>query len=134
MEEKLRGQMVIAEKIRAVDTADVAKLVIEKHFIRDTKGNLRKFSTQEFRCVACNEKFRRPPLIGKCSFCGGKILFTITEGSVVKYLGPTISLIDKYHLSPYLKQSIEILQRRVEGVFGKDAEKQLGLGQWFAQS
>ena len=133
MEEKLRGQMILAEKIRAVDTADVAKLVIEKHFIRDTKGNLRKFSMQEFRCVNCNEKFRRPPLIGKCTHCQGKLLFTITEGSVVKYLGPTISLVDKYDLGPYLKQSVEILQRRIESVFGKDKEKQMGLGQWFAQ-
>jgi len=133
MEEKLRGQMILAEKIRAVDTADVAKLVIEKHFIRDTKGNLRKFSMQEFRCVNCNEKFRRPPLIGKCTHCQGKLLFTITEGSVVKYLGPTISLVDKYDLGPYLKQSVEILQRRIESVFGKDKEKQMGLGQWFTE-
>ncbi len=131
MEEKLRGQMVLAERIRAVDTADVARLVIEKHFIRDLKGNLRKFSMQEFRCVACNEKFRRPPLAGKCTECGGKLLFTITEGSVVKYLGPTISLVEKYHLSPYLKQTIEIVQRRIEGVFGRDKEKQTGLGAWF---
>ncbi|MBI4150521.1 DNA polymerase II large subunit, partial [Candidatus Woesearchaeota archaeon] len=131
MEDKLKGQMVLAERIRAVDTADVARLVIEKHFIRDLKGNLRKFSMQEFRCVACNEKFRRPPLVGKCTACGGKLLFTITEGSVVKYLGPTISLVEKYHLSPYLKQTIEIVQRRIEGVFGRDKEKQTGLGAWF---
>src|SRR3989338_3813342 len=51
MEEKLKGQMEIAEKVRAVDESDVARLVIEKHFIRDIKGNLRKFSQQEFRCV-----------------------------------------------------------------------------------
>ena len=76
MEEKLRGQMRLAEKIRAVDTSDVAGLVIDKHFMKDTKGNLRKFSQQEFRCVDCNEKFRRPPLIGRCSECGGKIIFT----------------------------------------------------------
>ncbi len=131
MEDKLRGQMILAEKIRAVDTADVARLVIEKHFIRDLKGNLRKFSMQEFRCVNCNEKFRRPPLIGKCTACNGKLLFTISEGSVVKYLGPTISLCEKYNLSPYLRQTIEIVQRRVEGVFGKDKEKQTGLGAWF---
>lgn len=131
MEDKLRGQMILAEKIRAVDTADVAHLVIEKHFLRDLKGNLRKFGMQEFRCVNCNEKFRRPPLIGKCTECSGKLLFTITEGSVVKYLGPTISLVEKYHLSEYMRQTIEILQRRIEGLFGKDPEKQMGLGQWF---
>jgi len=107
----------LAEKIRAVDTTDVARLVIEKHFIRDTKGNLRKFSMQEFRCVNCNEKYRRPPLVGKCLKCKGKIIFTISEGSIVKYLGPTISLAHKYNVSDYLKQTIDLLQERIEGVF-----------------
>jgi len=131
MEDKLKGQMDIAEKVRAVDTSDVARLVIEKHFIRDTKGNLRKFSMQQFRCVKCNEKFRRPPLIGKCSKCGGRIIFTIAEGSVVKYLQPSISLAKKYNVPSYLKQSLELLQRRIEDVFGKEKEVQKGLGAWF---
>jgi DNA polymerase II large subunit len=131
MEEKLKGQMDLAFKIRAVDTDDVARLVIEKHFIKDTKGNLRKFSMQEFRCVSCNEKFRRPPLAGKCTACGGKLVFTIAEGSVIKYLEPTVSLARAYNLSPYLRQSVELLQRQVESVFGKDKEKQVGLGAWF---
>jgi DNA polymerase II large subunit len=131
MEEKLRGQMDIAEKVRAVDTSDVARLVIEKHFLKDTKGNLRKFSMQQFRCVNCNEKFRRPPLIGKCTACNGKIIFTISEGSVIKYLQPAISLANKYNLSAYLKQTLELLQRRVDEVFGKEKEKQEGLGKWF---
>lgn len=131
MEDKLRGQMELAEKLRAVDKSDVARLVIEKHFLKDTKGNLRKFGMQEFRCVNCNEKFRRPPLVGKCTECGGKILFTISEGSVIKYLQPTISLAKKYEVSAYLQQAIELLQVRIEGVFGKDKEKQTGLGAWF---
>ena len=131
MEEKLKGQMEIAEKIRAVDQSDVARLVIEKHFLKDTKGNLRKFSMQEFRCVSCNEKFRRPPLIGNCTKCGGNIVFTISEGSVVKYLEPSISLANKYNVPDYLKQSLELLKRRIEDVFGKEKEKQEGLGKWF---
>ncbi|MBD3249267.1 DNA polymerase II large subunit [Candidatus Woesearchaeota archaeon] len=131
MEEKMKGQMEIAEKARAVDTSDVARLVIEKHFIRDTKGNLRKFSMQQFRCVKCNEKFRRPPLMGKCSECGGRIIFTISEGSVIKYLEPSISLANKYNVPDYLKQSLELVKRRIEGVFGKEKEKQTGLGAWF---
>ena len=131
MEDKLRGQMELAEKLRAVDKSDVARLVIEKHFLKDTKGNLRKFGMQEFRCVNCNEKFRRPPLVGKCTHCGGRILFTISEGSVIKYLQPTISLAKKYEVSAYLQQAIELLQVRIEGVFGKEKEKQLGLGAWF---
>ena len=131
MEDKLKGQMALAEKIRAVDTSDVAALVIEKHFIRDIKGNLRKFSMQQFRCVNCNAKYRRPPLIGKCTKCGGRIIFTIAEGSVVKYLKPTLSLAEKYNVPPYLKQSLELIKRRIEGVFGKEKERQEGLGRWF---
>ncbi len=131
MEDKLRGQMDLAEKLRSVDASDVARLVIEKHFLKDTKGNLRKFSMQEFRCVNCNEKFRRPPLVGKCTKCNGKIIFTISEGSVAKYLEPTISLAKKYNVSPYLQQTIELLRFRMEGVFGKEPDKQVGLGAWF---
>ena len=130
MQEKLAGQMELAEKIRAVDQSDVARLVIEKHFLKDTKGNLRKFSMQVFRCVNCNEKFRRPPLIGKCVKCNGKIIFTISEGSIIKYLGPTIELANKYDVSPYLKQTIELLQRRIDDVFGKEKDKQKGLVEW----
>jgi len=131
MEEKLFGQMDLAMKIRAVDSGDVAKLVIEKHFIRDIKGNLRKFSTQQFRCGNCNSKYRRPPLAGKCLKCGGKIIFTISEGSIVKYLQPTISLGEKFHIPAYLTQSIELTKRRVEEYFGKEEERQEGLGKWF---
>lgn len=131
MQEKLLGQMILAERIVAVDERDVAHMVIEKHFLKDTKGTLRKFSTQEFRCVKCNDKFRRPPLLGKCTKCGGRIIFTVSEGSVVKYLEPSLSIAEKYNVSPYLKQSLELLKRRVENVFGKEKEKQIGLGKWF---
>lgn len=137
MQDKLKGQMDLADRIRAVDAADVARLVIEKHLIRDIRGNLRKFSTQEFRCVKCNEKFRRPPLVGKCTaftrlgVCGGKIIFTVSEGSVIKYLEPAISLAAKYHLPAYLQQSLSLTKDRVEETFGKEKEKQEGLGRWF---
>src|SRR3989344_5878809 len=106
-------------------------MVIEKHFLKDTKGNLRKFSTQEFRCVKCNEKFRRPPLLGSCLKCGGKLLFTVAEGSVIKYLEPSLSIAEKYNVDPYLKQTLELLKRRIESVFGKEKDRQIGLGKWF---
>lgn len=132
MKDKLWGQMALSERIRAVKAADVAALVIDKHFMKDTKGNLRKFSQQEFRCVNCNTKFRRPPLSGKCNTCTrGKILFTINEGGIVKYLEPMVSLVTKYEVPPYLRQTVELLQQRVEGVFGREKEKQSGLGDWF---
>ncbi|RME53670.1 hypothetical protein D6783_01325 [Candidatus Woesearchaeota archaeon] len=132
MQEKLDGQMNLARKIRAVDEADVARLVIEKHFIRDIRGNLRKFSQQEIRCVDCNEKFRRPPLKGACTVCGGKLVFTISEGSIIKYLEPALKLARDYDVPAYLKENMDIVRRMVEENFGKDAEKQEGLGTFFS--
>ncbi len=132
MEEKLKGQMDLAEKICAVDATGVAQLVIEKHLIRDIKGNLRKFSTQQFRCVGCNQKYRRPPLAGKCVSCQGKIIFTISEGSIIKYLNPTISLAKKYNVPKYLMQTIDLLELEVISILGKDKEIQEGLGKWFS--
>ena len=131
MQEKVQRQMALCEKLRAVDHHDVARLVIERHFIRDIKGNLRKFSQQQFRCVACNEKFRRPPLKGNCSKCNGKIIFTISEGSVIKYLDPSLSLAEKYQLPAYLVQTLDLAKQMIELNFGKDKEKQEGLGKWF---
>ena len=128
MEEKLLGQMDIAQKVRAVNMDDVAKLVIQKHFLKDIKGNLRKFSMQQFRCVKCNAKYRRPPLSSKCAACQGKLIFTISHGSVIKYLGPSLLLAERYNFSPYLKQTLTMLKADVENVFGREKEKQVGLG------
>src|SRR3990167_9085957 len=130
MMEKVNGQMNIAKKLRAVDQDDVARLVIERHFMRDIKGNLRKFSMQEFRCVVCNEKYRRPLLKGVCK-CGGKLLFTISEGSVIKYLEPSIRLRNEYKLPHYLCQTLDLTQQMIDMFFGKEKEKQEGLGKFF---
>jgi DNA polymerase II large subunit len=132
MEEKMKGQMILAKRIRAVDTVDVAALVIEKHLLKDIKGNLRKFSTQQFRCIKCNKKFRRPLLIGKCDECNGRNLFTVSEGAIIKYLGPAMSLAESYVVSPYLQQTLLLTRNRVEEVFGKEEDRQEGLTKWFA--
>ena len=131
MQEKVMGQMELAQKIRAVDEDDVARLIVDRHFLRDIKGNLRKFSQQEFRCSSCNSKYRRPPLIGNCLKCGGRIIFTVSEGSIIKYLEPSLSLAEKFNLSPYLQQSLDLTKMMIESVFGRDKEKQEGLGKWF---
>ena len=131
MQEKVQHQMELVEKIRAADTSDTARLIIDRHFIKDMRGNLREFSLQNFRCVACNEIMRRPPLTGKCPKCNGKIIFTVHEGGVRKYLEAAIELAEKYHLSPYLRQHLELTKRYIDSVFGRDPEKQEKLGQWF---
>jgi DNA polymerase II large subunit len=131
MKEKVGNQMELVGKIRAVDASDVARLIIERHFIRDIRGNLRKFSHQQFRCVSCNEKYRRTPLSGVCNKCGGKLLFTISEGSIKKYLDSAIDLATNYEISEYTRQSLELAKLYIESIFGKDADKQVDLKKWF---
>jgi DNA polymerase II large subunit len=124
MDDKVQGMMRLCKKIRAVDTTDVARLVIERHFIRDTRGNLRKFSQQGFRCSKCNDKYRRPPLTGKCLKCGGRLIFTISEGSILKYMQPALDLANKYNVQPYLLESLELTEMYIQSIFGKEKEKQ----------
>jgi DNA polymerase II large subunit len=131
MQDKVRHQMELVEKIRAADTSDTARLVIERHFIKDMRGNLRKFSMQSFRCVACNEIMRRPPLSGSCPRCRGKVIFTTHEGGIKKYLEPALELAKRYHLSKYIQQTLELTKRQIDSVFGKELETQENLGKWF---
>ena len=113
MVEKLDGQIELAAKIRAVDLPTVAGLVIDKHFIRDIKGNLRKFTKQEFRCTTCNEKYRRAPMSGVCK-CGGKLVFTIAEGTVKKYLEPSMKLVNHEGVPNYMRQTMKLLKQRID--------------------
>ena len=131
MQDKVRHQMELVERIRAADTSETARLVIERHFLKDLRGNLRKFSMQSFRCVGCNEIMRRPLLSGVCSKCKGKIIFTTHEGGIKKYLEPALDLAKKYELSSYIQQSLELTKRHIESVFGRELEKQEALEKWF---
>lgn len=131
MHDKVEKQMELDRKLRCVDESDVARLVIERHFIRDIRGNLRKFSQQSFRCVGCNEIYRRPPMSGKCLKCDGKIIFTISYGSIIKYLEPAIKLATTYNVSIYLQQCLLLARSYIESIFGKEKEKQAELAKWF---
>lgn len=131
MKEKVRRQMELVEKIRAANTSETARLVIERHFIKDMRGNLRKFSMQSFRCVGCNEIMRRPPLSGVCKKCGGKIIFTVHEGGIKKYLEPALELAKKYNLSSYITQTLELTKRHIDSIFGRELESQEELARWF---
>lgn len=131
MQEKVDAMMLLSTKLRAVDVTDVSRLIIERHFIRDTRGNLRKFSQQAFRCSTCNEIYRRPPLAGKCTKCGGRLIFTISEGSILKYMQPALDLARKYNVSPYLLESLELTEMYIQSIFGKEKEKQESIDKWF---
>jgi DNA polymerase II large subunit len=123
MKEKVAAQMELVGKIRAVDKDDVARLILERHFIRDIRGNLRKFGKQEFRCSGCGEKFRRPPLKGSCWKCDGKIIFTVSEGSVRKYVEPAMELMRDYKISSYTRETMELIEDYIERIFGKGEEQ-----------
>jgi DNA polymerase II large subunit len=127
MMEKMEMQLELARRIRAVDERDVAERVIKTHFLPDLIGNLRAFSRQKVRCVKCNYKVRRPPISGNCPKCGGKIVLTVHEGSVTKYMARSIQIADEYGVSKYTRQRLMLLEMSVNSLFESDASKQMGL-------
>ena len=140
MSEKTRAQLKLGEKISAVDENNVAELLLQKHFLPDIRGNLRSFSKQKMRCVDCNEKFRRVPMTkqtiaptgkttAQCPECGGKVLLTISEGTIKKYMQPSKDIIEEYEITPYLRQQVLMMNRSLQSLFGKD-QRQSGLSQF----
>ncbi len=127
MMDKVEKQMELAEKIDAVDESDVASMVVEKHFLKDIKGNFRRFGSQNVRCVECNEKYRRVTMAGVCTKCKGKLILTVAHGTVTKYIEPSEMLINKYNVPPYLKQVFETIKRSVDSVFKIENKKQTKL-------
>lgn len=131
MEEKVDAQLLVAKKVQAVDLEDTAQRVINQHLLRDLLGCLRAYGAQQFRCVSCNKKYRRVPLSGlKCNRCGGKIILTLSEGSVIKYYELAKKLLDKYNLPHYLRTRLELLGLNIEQLFGITKEKHMDLGKF----
>ncbi len=127
MIEKMDAQLDLARKIRAVDAKDVAERVINSHFLPDLIGNLRSFSKQKVRCTKCNAKYRRPPLKGNCTRCGGNLVLTVHEGSVRKYLETSLRIANEYDISNYTKQRLELLELEMKSLFENHKVKQKGL-------
>ncbi len=117
MVEKVERQLALAERIRAVDEHHVAETIINSHLVPDLRGNLRSFTRQEFRCVKCNTKYRRPPLGGKCPKCGGKIVLTVSKGAIEKYLPTAKMLVTKYNVLDYTRQRICITEKDIKTLF-----------------
>ncbi len=125
--EKIEVQFALQDRIRAVDKRDAAERLILSHFIPDLYGNLRSYSRQTFRCVTCNTIYRRVPLAGKCSKCGGNLLLTINKGGIQKYLSISEDIVKRYDLPLYLKQRLELVEKEIKSVFEDDKVKQTGL-------
>jgi DNA polymerase II large subunit len=127
MVEKMEAQLRLARMIRAVDECEVAETVIENHFLRDIKGNLRAFGSQKMRCSKCNAKYRRVPLSGTCKRCGSKIVPTVHAASIKKYLDVSLRIANEYHVSDYTRQRLELLDKDVNLLFPAAEEKQKAL-------
>ncbi|MEW6721979.1 MAG: DNA polymerase II large subunit [Candidatus Micrarchaeota archaeon] len=125
--DKIDIQFRLQERLRPVDRKDAAERLILSHFIPDLYGNLRSFSRQTFRCVACNTIFRRVPLAGKCGRCGGNLLLTINKGGIEKYLEISREICDRYDLPVYLKQRLVLVEKEIKSIFEDDKAKQMGL-------
>jgi len=130
MVDKMDAQLALADKIRAVDAADVAERVLMSHFLPDMFGNLRAFSRQGTRCMKCAAKFRRPPLTGACPKCGGNVVLTVHEGAVKKYLEVSKRVAEKYNVSSYTKQRIDLLGLDMKSLFENDKSRQVGLSEF----
>ncbi len=131
MREKVEAQIALAETIRAVDQRGVVEKVLSSHFLPDIMGNSRAFSKQKVRCTKCGSKYRRMPLTGKCQKCGGNLILSVSKGSVTKYLEISQELIDRYPISPYLRQRLEIQEFGIKSLFESDKSKQSSLDVFF---
>lgn len=111
MMDKVEKQLQLADRIKAVDSKDVAERLLKHHFIPDLMGNLRAFSTQTVRCTKCGVKYRRVPLRGVCTRCKGKLILTVHEGNVNKYLDAAFALSKQYQLGTFVQQQISLIEK-----------------------
>lgn len=132
MKEKVEAQIHLAELIRAVDQRRVVEGVLSSHFLPDIMGNSRAFSKQKVRCPKCGTKYRRMPLTGKCK-CGGDLILSVSKGSVVKYLEISQNLVNRYPVSHYLEQRLEIQEFGINSLFESDKSKQSSLDVFFGK-
>ncbi len=121
---KMEGQLALARKIRAVNEEDVVSRIINFHFLPDLIGNLKAFTSQQFRCTKCNSKYRRIPLKGECPHCGGNLTMTVHRSSVIKYLDVSKRISEEYGISNYLRQRLGLVEEAIESTF-QDESKQV---------
>ena len=138
MTDKMEAQLALGEKCRSVDAPDVALKVINKHFMPDMIGNLRSFATQGVRCPKCGAKYRRVPLAGVCisKTCkkgsqSSKLILTVTEPSVRKYLEVSKDVCVRNNLDNYTQERIAIIEQNMDSLFHNDKVKKSKLTDFF---
>jgi DNA polymerase II large subunit len=127
MDEKLKMQFDTAKLISAVDADEVAAMVLTTHILPDIMGNMRSYSSQTFRCTNCGEKFRRMPLVGRCTECDNELTQTVTRGAVEKYLGIATGFCQEYRINEYLKSRVESISTELKLIFQEQKKVQSSL-------
>ncbi len=132
MEEKVDRQLALGKRIAAVDERDMVVRLLNSHFLPDIFGNIRAYTSQKFRCTSCNTKFRRVPLVGECTKCGGKLVLTVTKAGITKYIGLARRIAEEYELSKYYRQRLELAQDIIESLFAPEEidKQQTTLGEF----
>jgi DNA polymerase II large subunit len=117
LSDKISKQIEVAEKIEAVSARQVVESIIKTHLIRDIMGNMKKYSTQSFKCRGCGRTLRRPTVSARCEVCGGDLRETLTRGSVEKYLAIARKLAHDYDVDEYIKERLDLLVREMDQLF-----------------
>jgi DNA polymerase II large subunit len=125
--DKVKLQMELAHKILAVNVAEVATRLLSHHFLPDLIGNLKSFLTQKVRCIKCNSSYRRVPISGRCKKCGGKLLLTVHEANIKKYLELIYLIAERYKIDEYTAQRIKLIDNSLKYMFSSEDGKQLKL-------
>lgn len=118
MLDKVEAQLRLAERLLAVDERVVAERVIDTHILPDIMGNMRTFFSQSFLCRRCGSKYRRPPLSGRCSLCGGEVSQSLYRGAIEKYIELAEDLLERYIDDPYLREGGLAAIENIHSVFG----------------
>jgi DNA polymerase II large subunit len=63
------------------------------------------------------------PLLGKCNKCNGKLILTVHEKSVKKYLEISKEIAEKYHIPSYANQRIKLVEKSINSLFISDKIK-----------
>jgi DNA polymerase II large subunit len=116
MDERLRRQMALTDKLVGVVPAKVAERILDSHLLRDLAGNLRAFYIQGARCKRCGAKYRRVPLSGRCMSCRGELMMLVHNKSVGKYLDLVSWLLAKFEYDDYFKQHVSLLKLEIEAL------------------
>ena len=140
MKQKTNAQFALGEVLHSVDNKIQASKLIDRHLIRDMRGNLRAFGQQKVRCTKCGTSYRRPPISGNCNkvidsktdpftkrevdvLCPGNLILTVSKGAVNKYNGLIKELVERYGCNEYTEELQRLARDWVNQTFYDKNEK-----------